>query len=121
MAPLSTPPKLKLSRLRDIGWSLWDPIGLLGPGQRWDEANAQEFADESDSYLIEAAGLIHRGTPDRDVVEFLVRKETAHMGLTLQADTYERALSTVAAIAKSFGQTRSRHQSWRVAEDSTRP
>lgn len=98
MAPLSTPPKLKLSRLRDIGWSLWDPIGLLGPGQRWDEANAQEFADESDSYLIEAAGLIHRGSPDRDVVEFLVRKETDHMGLTLQADTYERALSTVAAI-----------------------
>lgn len=98
MASLSTPPKLKLSRLRDIGWSLWDPIGLLAPEQRWDEGNAKEFADEYDTYLIEAAGLLRRRIPDQDVVEFLVSIETGHMGLTLQRDTYERARSTVAAI-----------------------
>lgn len=98
MSPLPTPPKLRLSRLRDIGWSLWDPIGLLGPEQRWDEGNAQEFADEYDSYLIEAAGLLRSGTSDQEVVEMLVNKETVHMGLTLQSDTYERARSTVVAI-----------------------
>jgi len=27
--PLTPPPEIKLSRLRDIGWSKWDPIGLL--------------------------------------------------------------------------------------------
>ena len=98
MAPLSTPPRLSLSRLRDIGWSLWDPIGLLGPGQRWDEGDAQEFADEYDAYLIEAAGLLRRGAPDQDVVDLLVSRETVHMGLPLRTDTYERARSTVAAI-----------------------
>jgi len=98
MAPLPTPPKLKLSRLRDIGWSLWDPIGLLGPNQRWDEGEAQAFADEYDTCLIEAAGLLRRGIPDQDVVELLVRIETAHMGLAQQPDTYERARSTVDAI-----------------------
>jgi hypothetical protein len=96
MAPLPTPPKLKLSRLRDIGWSLWDPIGLLGPGQRWEEAQA--FADEYDAYLIQAAGLLRRGTPDQDVIELLVSVETAQMGLGQQPDTYARARSTVAAI-----------------------
>ncbi|MDQ0419273.1 hypothetical protein J2045_000283 [Peteryoungia aggregata LMG 23059] len=98
MPRLPNPPMLRLSRLRDIGWSLWDPIGLLGPDQRWDEGNAQGVADEYDSYLIEAAGLLRRGTPDQDVVELLVSIETDHMGLTLQTDTYERAKSVVAAI-----------------------
>lgn len=98
MAPSRTTPKLKLSRLRDIGWSLWDPIGLLGPGQRWDEDDAQAFADEYDTYLIEAAGLLRRGTLDQDVVERLVSIQTDHMNLALQPDTYERARSTVAAI-----------------------
>jgi hypothetical protein len=98
MARLPTPPMLRLSRLRDIGWSLWDPIGLLGPDQRWDEGDAQGFADEYDSYLIEAAGLLRRGTPDQEVVELLVSIETVHMGLTLQNHTYERARSVVAAI-----------------------
>lgn len=98
MAPLPTPPKLRLSRLRDIGWSLWDPIGLLGPNLRWDEGEAQAFADEYDAYLIEAAGLLRRGIPDQDVVELLVKVETAHMCLAQQPDTYERARSTVEAI-----------------------
>lgn len=71
---------------------------LLGPEQRWDEDEAQAFADEYDTYLIEAAGLLRRGTSDQDVVELLVTVETAHMGLALQPDTYERARSTVAAI-----------------------
>ncbi|MBP2449708.1 hypothetical protein [Rhizobium leguminosarum] len=98
MAPLPKPPKLRLSRLRDIGWSLWDPIGILGSNQRSDEGEAQAFADEYDTYLIEAAGLLQRGIPDQDVVEFLVKKETGHMGLAQQPDTYERARSTVEAI-----------------------
>lgn len=54
--PLTPPPKTKLSRLRDIGWSKWDPIGLLGDGQKWDDEDCQQFADEYDSYLLQAAG-----------------------------------------------------------------
>ncbi|TCR83663.1 hypothetical protein [Rhizobium sp. BK376] len=98
ITPLPTPPKLKLSRLRDIGWSLWDPIGLLGPNRRWDEDEAQGFANEYDTYLVEAAGLLRRGISDQDVVELLVGAEMAHMGLGGQPDTYEHSRSTVAAI-----------------------
>ncbi|PZU88302.1 MAG: hypothetical protein DI528_05430 [Shinella sp.] len=98
MAPIPPPPELKLSRLRDIGWALWDPIGLLGPNQRWDEADAQPFADEYDPYLIEAAGLLRRGASDQDVVDLLVGIEIDHMGLAEQPDTRIRAESTVAAI-----------------------
>ena len=32
MAPASPQPRIRLSKLRDIGWTLWDPIGLLQEG-----------------------------------------------------------------------------------------
>ena len=37
MPGLSPQPAAKLSKLRDIGWKLWDPIGLLGPEEEWDK------------------------------------------------------------------------------------
>ncbi|MFK0382852.1 hypothetical protein [Agrobacterium sp. NPDC090273] len=98
MPPLTPPPKIRLSRLRDIGWSLWDPIGLLGPDQRWDEGEALSFADEYDAYLVQAAGMLRRGAPDEEVVAFLVTIETDHMALDQQPDTEIRARTTVAAI-----------------------
>ncbi len=27
--------KIRLSRLRDIGWSLWDPIGVTSKNEHW--------------------------------------------------------------------------------------
>ncbi|WP_417669421.1 hypothetical protein [Roseibium sp.] len=98
MPPLTPPPKIKLSRLRDIGWSLWDPIGLLDTGKSWEDDDCRPFADEYDSYLIEAAGKLRRGVPDADVATFLVKIEAEHMGLRERSDTYERAQSVVAAI-----------------------
>ncbi len=98
MPPLTPPPKIRLSRLRDIGWSLWDPIGLLGPGRRWDEGEALSFADEYDAYLVQAAGMLRRGAPDDEVVTFLVTIETDHMALDQQPDTEIRSRATVAAI-----------------------
>lgn len=98
MAPLPTPPKLKLSHLRDIGWTLWDPIGLLAADRRWDDADARPFADEYDGYLIEAAGMLRRGAADQDAVDYLAGIEINHMGLTGRPDAYKRAEATVSAI-----------------------
>lgn len=98
MALLTPPPKINLSRLRDIGWSLWDPIGLLKPGQRWEADENQSFADEYDAYLIEAAGQVRRDLSEADVVNYLVTVEADHMGLGTQPGAYERARSVVAAI-----------------------
>jgi len=81
-------PKLKLARLRDIGWSAWDPIGLLGDGESWDD---QPFADEYDSYLMQAAGELRRGASLSDVVDFLVHIESEHMGMGVRHDAKERA------------------------------
>ncbi|WP_254433689.1 hypothetical protein [Paracoccus yeei] len=106
MTEIAPHPRIKLSKLRDIGWSLWDPIGLLDPesrpGRWYDEADLS-FADEYDSYLIAAASQLRRGTPRDEVVAFLVEIETEHMGRT---------------IAQPPGQGRKR--SWRRSS-ATRP
>lgn len=102
MSPTNPPrtprPKLKLSRLRDIGWSIWDPIGLMGSEQKWDDEDCKPFADEYDRYLIQAAGQLRRGIADVDVAKYLVQIETDHMGLGSGHGTMERALLVVAAI-----------------------
>ena len=43
---------MALSRLRDVGWKEWDPIGLLAAGEAWDQ---KPFADEYDDYLRKVA------------------------------------------------------------------
>lgn len=96
--PLTPPPKLKLSRLRDIGWSIWDPIGLLGSEQNWDDEDCLPFADEYDGYLMQAAGQLRRGVPDADVAKYLVQIETEHMGLGSGRGVLQRAERVVAAI-----------------------
>lgn len=75
---MSKPP-LQLSRLRAIGWSNWDPIGLLGPGASW--AN-EPFADEYDSYLLEAASGLRNGWSAEQATDFLVSVAEEHMGRT---------------------------------------
>ena len=98
MTSLNPGPKIKLSRLRDIGWAHWDPIGLLTDGKHWNDEDERSFADEYDSYLIAAAGMLRRGAPDQEVVDFLLQIETEHMALTQQPDSIARAKATVAAI-----------------------
>lgn len=61
--PLMSPPKVRLSRLRDISWSVWDPIGLMGVGQNWQDKDCRPFANEYDGYLLQAAGRLRGGKP----------------------------------------------------------
>ena len=83
-------PKFKLSRLREIGWELWDPIGLAPP--------KDEFSDEYDTYLLQAAAQLWRSQPDAEVCDYLVRIEQEHMGLPKVSNAKERAGATVTAI-----------------------
>ncbi len=96
--PLTPPPKIKLSRLRDIGWSIWDPIGLLGPDQKWDDEDCLPFADEYDSYLIQVAGQLRRGVAEETIASYLVQIEADHMGLGNRRGALARAKEVVAAI-----------------------
>jgi len=100
MTEIAPQPRIKLSKLRDIGWSLWDPIGLLDPRRpgRWDDEANLSFADEYDSYLIAAASQLRRGTPRDEVVAFLVEIETRHMGMADSPSARPRAEAVVDAI-----------------------
>ena len=88
-------PKIRLSRLRDIGWTIWDPIGLLDEGETWDQ---KPYADEYDSYLMQAAGQLRRNVPVTEVVDYLVQIESVHMGFGSSPSQREVCEKVVAAI-----------------------
>lgn len=101
MTEIAPHPRIKLSKLRDIGWSLWDPIGLLDPESptgRWDDEANLSFADEYDSYLIAVASQLRRGTSRDEVVAFLVEIETRHMAMGDSPSARPRAEAVVEAI-----------------------
>lgn len=88
-------PKIRLSRLRDIGWSAWDPIGLLEENESWEDVS---YADEYDSYMLRAAGMLRREEPKNSVIDYLVAIETDHMGLSFSDNARERATEVVKRI-----------------------
>ena len=92
-------PKIDIDRLREIGWSLWDPIGLDRKTGVWRE---ESFADEYDSYLIKAAGMLRNQHDVSEVVNYLFVIETDHMGLgvgTSEAQLRKDLLKVVQAIS----------------------
>jgi hypothetical protein len=76
--------KIRLSRLREIGWSVWDPIGLSDMGA------AEDAPDEYDGYLLKVAGMLRRGEPVENAVLYLVWAETVNMGLAETSQTRKR-------------------------------
>ncbi|WP_118133403.1 hypothetical protein [Oceanicella sp. SM1341] len=99
---LTPDPLVDLDKLRDIGWTLWDPIGLLpdvGPGAGdWRHEAHQTFADEYDTYLVGAAYALLDGRPAAEVTDLLVRIEAEHMSLGIGPTTQRRAAAVVAAL-----------------------
>jgi len=90
-------PTFQLSRLREIGWAKWDPIGVGGPNHGWP-------ADEYDGYLLQAAGQIWNGASDEDVADYLLTIETERMGLTATEGIESRAL-VVAKSIREYAET----------------
>lgn len=93
-------PTFKLSRLREIGWSKWDPIGIGRLNQDWP-------ADEYDSYLLQAAGQLWHGQADEAVADYLVNIETDCMGLTAVPGLRSRALDVAKTIREYVESLRS--------------
>lgn len=86
-------PKIQLSRLREIGWKLWDPIGLAQDGSAPDEG----CADEYDGYLLHVVSMISRGASIEESAVYLTGIASEHMGLSVvDADA---AAATAHAIA----------------------
>ena len=93
-------PKFKISKLREIGWSEWNPIGL-------DREKYTE--DEYDSYLLQAAGRLRTGASTEEVATYLVDVERDHMGLgagNVEA-VYDRARKVAEALDGYVSELRS--------------
>lgn len=88
-------PKVRLSRLRDIGWRHWDPIGLGDIDGSWETSNA---ADEYDGYLLKVAAMVRSNEGEEAAAKYLIWAESEQMGMGVRADTRPRAESTIAAI-----------------------
>lgn len=95
---MTTLPTFELSRLRQIGWDRWDPIGLGAF-----EGNGD---DEYDSYLLQAAGRLWNGSGEADVADYLVNIETEYMGLTDGPGIRPRACEVVKALSDYVAELR---------------
>ncbi len=88
-------PKIKLSYLRDVGWKLWDPIGLGLAGEGWPE----DCADEYDRYLLHVVGMLHQGKSSGEAVYYLDWVRAEHMGMGPSTAVARQAcVATVQAI-----------------------
>lgn len=70
--------KIQLSRLREIGWKVWDPIGLADDHGVPPEGSADEY----DRYLLHVAGMFDHGASTDEATAYLIGVATGHMGLT---------------------------------------
>ena len=91
-------PTFKLSRLREMGWNTWDPIGLNEVEDRPD--------DEYDSYLLQAAGRLWNGASEDEVTDYLASIETEYMGLGPRHDVRKRARELVRALTDYVAELR---------------
>jgi hypothetical protein len=84
--------RIRIERLRSIGWSHWDPIGLADEDSRPPDG----AADEYDSYLLCVAGMLSRGATESESIDYLIGIVSTHMSLGV-ADG-DAAKQTVQAI-----------------------
>lgn len=80
-----------LPALRDIGFHLWDPLGLCAT---WQEGEA--MADEYDSYLMRAYSAAVNGK-EREVICVVLRQAEVAMGLP-DAGMTDRHMTVAQAI-----------------------
>lgn len=91
-------PRFQLSRLREIGWAKWDPIGLSG--------TEGQPHDEYDSYLLQAAGRLWNGASREEVADYLVSIEAEYMGLGEAPGLHQRAHDVADALSSYVAELR---------------
>lgn len=96
---MSLYPKIQLSQLREIGWSLWDPIGL----RRADGSLVGDCADEYDRYLLHVVSMLCRGGSRDEAAAYLYQIAADHMCVPFPQKTDAAATSeSVAAYLLSL-------------------
>jgi hypothetical protein len=95
-------PPLKLSHLRDIGWTEWDPIGILSEGESWEHHPA---ADEYDGYLLEVASRLRRDWSVADASDYLIWAASEHMGLGVASAAARASAEATAKAIQAYLET----------------
>ena len=96
MIPFS---KALVSRLREIGWKLWDPIGLA------DQLGMppEHAADEYDRYLLDVASMLDRGASKTEAAGYLTGVASESMGLAdVDSDAVEATVDAIADYLMSL-------------------
>lgn len=86
-------PAIKLNRLREIGWTSWDPIGL---------ADTDCPRDEYDSYLLQAVSQLRQGQPVEGVSAYLEEIASQHMGLGTSTPSSRAASDQTAKLISEY-------------------
>jgi hypothetical protein len=86
-------PKVELSRLREIGWKDWDPIGL---------ADSSCPRDEYDAYLLQAVGRLRQGQTIDQVAEYLDEMASINMGLGPSTPASRAASARTATLIAEY-------------------
>jgi hypothetical protein len=95
-------PAVKLSALREIGWEVWDPIGIR---DLVSDDYAEGPADEYDRYLLVAFGMAQSGKSESEITAYLGDLASRHMGLGPSIDGGEAERKTterLTCLAKSL-------------------
>ena len=92
---MSSSAAFELSRLRSIGWGLWDAVGLRSAAELH---GGGAPADEYDEYLLQAAHRLRRGAAASDVARYLAEIERTEMSLGSNDSSFSRAAAAVDAI-----------------------
>ena len=82
-------------KLRDLGFGIWDPIGLLDAGETWE---GQPFCDEYDHYLATISARLYRRQTEKKIAEWVVKVEAEDMSLVTDTNSLCRARKLVSAI-----------------------
>lgn len=86
---------IDIDALREIGWSKWDPIGLLHGVQDWRNHCAK---DEYDHYLQRAAKKAVAGVPEGEIASYLIGIVKYNIGM----GSGERAVRCSVATARAI-------------------
>jgi hypothetical protein len=86
-------PAIELNRLREIGWTAWDPIGL---------ADTDCPRDEYDAYLLQAVSRLRQGQPVDAVSSYLEDIASQHMGLGPSTPRSRAASDRTAKLIREY-------------------
>jgi len=99
-------PKIDISRLRDIAWTIWDPLSLAEDQTDWRKVDWSE--DEYDSYILKAFGHIWNDSDLSQATTYLRKVEAETMGLAPANGRIDPVENTVKALAEYARELRAR-------------